>query len=145
MNGLRFSQLSPRDRRILMAALPVIAVLLALVALRMQPLQDDDPQQRLNRALEDMAWLNTQRARITPQRCTGGDSLEAIASRHAVPLVLVADSEGGQRWKLENVAGNHAVELVKTLECAGYRLRQLEWNTLDDRGTVNGYLILEAL
>lgn len=145
MMGKWFGNLSRRDRRIVLVALPVIVVLLVLVTLRAVPDSAGDARQRLTRALEDIAWLGAQRSRITTLRCTAGEDLEAIARRYGVALAGAVENDGARRLVIDGVAGNAAVALVRELECAGYRMRQVDWVTVDDRGAVRGSLTLDGL
>ena len=55
-----WQQLSPRDRKILLGSLPVVIILGVLLAAR--PLVNDRARatEELDRALEDLAWLQAQ-------------------------------------------------------------------------------------
>jgi len=144
----RVSPLSPRDRRILFLAMPLILLLIVAVAGRTLVQQQDRAEARLNRSLEDIAWLQSQSAFVPQQgrRCPvaswNSKRINALAGRYSLTLGSMPVIEGSRlQLAVASAPGNQVVEFIAVLECQGATLTDFELETLDASGAVRGSLV----
>ena len=158
MNNM-LDNLSGRDRKILLAALPVVAVLVILLLWRaagddrdagQAQAGGDATQAELDMALEDLAWLQTQAdavARLS-KGCGGGSWSEAaprrLASVHQVSVDPAGDRDGELRFALSADNGNYVIAWLQALECLGVAVTELSLDTVSAEGAVEGRVVLRA-
>ncbi len=144
-----WQQLAPRDRKILLGSLPVVIILVVLLAAR--PLVKDRARatEELDRALEDLAWLQAQQeAMALPDKgCSGSawtdDGIESLARQYGVEISPPEPRGGESTLTLDAAHGNRVIAMLRELECRGARVDGLELNTLDEDGTVSGRASLQ--
>ncbi len=139
-------KLSERDRRVLRVALPVAAVLVALLVLKPLLGGRQAAELRLERALEDIAWLQAQRRRVAAPVCD--PALSGLAPRELADRFDVTLSEsGGERLVINDGAGNQVLAYMRALSCSDAGLAAFQLETAASRGRVSGEVRLarEAL
>jgi General secretion pathway, M protein. len=142
------SSLSPRDRRILVVAVPVILFLVVILAGRILAWHHEEAELRLNRALEDLAWLQAQRDAMPQQgrRCPTASwnprRISALAGRYGITLAASPELTAGRlQLAVAGADGNRVVEFIQVLECQGAMLTDFQMDTLDTPGSVRGSLV----
>jgi len=146
MNKL-LANLGDRDRRILRWALPVAALLLALIVGRHLVVERQLASGRLQLALEDIAWLQSQGEALAQRRCErvplDTQGLARLAAQNGVQLADgPVSGPGGIRLDIAAAHGNRVLALVADVECRGGRIAELNLDTLDDSGSVKGILVV---
>lgn len=134
-----WSNLAERDRRILKMALPAVLVLAILVLARPLVGAHQEAEQRLERTLEDIAWLQAQRHRIAAPVCEPGDrgaGPRDLAQRHGVEVER--DPDG--RWLIREARGNDALAFLLALSCGAPGLERFRLDTVAENGRVNGWV-----
>lgn len=143
--------LGDRDRRLLAVAIPIVLLLVFVLAAKTLMAQRAEARHQLDRALEDIAWLQAQSGFVAPGRQTCGNtswSLEAVSSlarRHGVNLASPPLFDNGElRLQIGSSQGNDVVALLAALSCQGGRVHHFELRTLSEQGDVQGTLVLLA-
>ena len=137
----RWSLLAPRERWLVVAALILALVVGAVSALGPLLAERAAARERLDRALEDSAWLRAQAAagRLVVSACGAGDVQPAdLAARRGVTLEAEAQGPDGElRLTLAARDGNAVLALVSDLDCRGFELIDLILER-DGGGAVRG-------
>lgn len=142
------SSLSARDRRFLSLALPLIVILVVALGGRALARQHQQAESRLNRVLEDIAWLQAQSAMVPQQgrQCPAASwnpkRLSALASRYGVTLASTSELQSGMlQLTVAESQGNGVLEFIQILECQGATVADFELVTLSESGSVRGNLV----
>ena len=158
MNNM-LDNLSGRDRKILLAALPVVAVLVILLLWRaagddrdagQAQTGGDATQAELAMALEDLAWLQTQADAVARLRtgCGGGSWSQAAPRRLAGVHQVSVEPAGGRdrelRFAVSADNGNYVIAWLQALECLGAAVTELSLDTVSAEGAVEGRVVLRA-
>jgi len=145
------ANLSDKDRRLLMAVIPVVVVLLLLIGAKALIGQRAEARDHLERALEDIAWLQAQSEAVVSggQACGSArwslDGLSSLARRHSVNLASPPLLDNGElRLQISPTQGNDVVALLMALSCQGGQVRHFDLRTLSEQGDVQGTLVLLA-
>ena len=150
MKGLGKIPLTDRDRRILALAAPAVAVLVALLVLRGLYTDREQAMIRLDRALEDVAWLEATKDALpgSVRRCGDGapaQSLSSLAGSYGLVLASPPAEEGtGIRLEVASGHGNRLLAMVDHLSCRGIGVIRMELETVDQRGMVKGVVVLSG-
>ncbi len=134
-----WSNRSERDRRILKLALPAVLVLVALVLARPLVGARQEAERRLERTLEDIAWLQAQRHRIAAPVCepgAGAAGLRELAKRYGIDV----ESGPGGRWLIREAPGNDALAFLLALGCGNTGLERFRLDTAAEGGRVSGWV-----
>ena len=143
-------RLSPRDRRILLWAVPLILLLVVLLATRSLVAERREAAAGLERVLEDIAWLQAQRDALAGAQtgCVPGTWTETtpenLAAGFGVRFSRAPAGGPAVSLTLEAVHGNRVIAFLRELECQGARMEMLELDTVDDQGTVTGRVRLQT-
>lgn len=134
-----WSNLAERDRRILKLALPAALILAVLVLARPLVGARQEAEQRLERTLEDIAWLQAQRHRVAAPVCepgAGGAGTRDLAKRHGVEV----EREPDGRWLIRQARGNDALAFLLALGCGDPGLERFRLDTAAEGGRVSGWV-----
>lgn len=147
MNKL-LDRLGERDRRLLAVAVPVVVVLMLMIGARELVAQHSLASGHRDRTLEDIAWLQAQRADLPSagRNCPAVEwspaGITTLAGRYGVELAGQPGIGGGElRLTISAAQGNQVLELMETLTCQGGQISRFSLETVDGTGAVRGDLV----
>jgi len=144
-------RLNERERRILCLAAPVIALLLAYLLVSPLVAQRAEANLRLNRAVDNIAWFQSRihRSEISGNLCRGypvGTNIAHLASRFQLRLADAPSRwDGKVSFAVAQANGNHAVQYLRALTCAGLQIDSFELDSIDAAGRVSGHISASRL
>jgi len=142
------TSLSERDRKVLLLALPLVALLAVALVIKALVGEHRQSAEKLDLVLEDIAWLQAQRDSLAQLnqacgRASWSDStVRRLATRYGLNLQQSSRGES-LALTIEAGHGNQVIAFLNDLECQGARVQSVSLKTVDDGGAVKGSAVIQ--